>query len=524
VSTTLPRGLVVIVADQLRADHLGCYGDLPVRTPHINGLASRGQVFDRAFVANPVCMPNRATIMTGRWPSAHGLRTNGIPLDPTAETFARVLRSESWRTSAVGKLHFQPNGYGYEEYQLDAIKEAMPQLWARAVTGPFGEDFQSWESFERHIDGDTVIPEDYYGFDDVALVSGHGDRVSGNYVAWARARGFDPRTQAGRPRALSVYPGWNHVYESATPAALHPTNYIAEASAERIREAAKSDQPFLIFVSFPDPHHPFAPPAEYFHRHRPEDMPLPATFHDAHEDSPDYIKRMVARRGTPDIDPMMLWSPTEEQFQHALAAELGSIEFIDDSVGQILSAIESSGLSDSTIVAFTSDHGDVFGDHGLMLKHFCHYQSVIRVPLILTGPGIDPGRRPELVSSADIAPTLLDLTHSTPLPRAQGRSLVPLMEGCAPSWRSSVLIEEDQPYGVDGLPAPVRIRTIVSDSARLTEIAGQQTVELFDLTHDSNEMSNVAVSSPELLSRARAEMIDQLMRVSDDSVVPFNAA
>jgi hypothetical protein len=77
---------------------------------------------------------------------------------------------------------------------------------------------------------------------------------------------------------------------------------------------------------------------------------------------------------------------------------------------------------------------------------------------------------------------------------------------------------------VDGLPAPVRIRTIVSDSARLTEIAGQQTVELFDLTHDSNEMSNVAVSSPELLSRARAEMIDQLMRVSDDSVVPFNAA
>jgi arylsulfatase A-like enzyme len=142
----------------------------------------------------------------------------------------------------------------------------------------------------------------------------------------------------------------------------------------------------------------------------------------------------------------------------------------------------------------------------------------------MTGPGIDPGRRPELVSSADIAPTLLDLTHSTPLPRAQGRSLVPLMEGRAPSWRSSVLIEEDQPYGVDGLPAPVRIRTIVSDSARLTEIAGQQTVELFDLTHDSNEMSNVAVSSPELLSRARAEMIDQLMRVSDDSVVPFNAA
>jgi len=314
------------------------------------------------------------------------------------------------------------------------------------------------------------------------------------------------------------------VYESATPAALHPTSYIAETAVDRIGRAAESDQPFLLFVSFPDPHHPFAPPAEYFHRHRPEDMPLPATFLDAHENSPEYIKRMLARKGTPDIDPMMLWSPTEEQFQHALAAEFGSIEFIDDSVGQILSAIESSGLDDSTVVAFTSDHGDVFGDHGLMLKHFCHYQSVIRVPLVMAGPGIDPGRRPELVSSADIAPTLLDLTHSTPLLRAQGRSLVPLMEGRAPSWRSSVLIEEDQPYGVDGLPAPVRIRTIVSDSARLTEIAGQQTVELFDLRNDADEMNNVGATNADLLSKARAEMIDQLMRVSDDSVVPFNAA
>ena len=74
--------IVVFVADQLRPDHLGFAGNLPVRTPHLDGLAARGHVFDRAYVANPVCMPNRATIMTGRWPSAHGLRTNGLLLDP----------------------------------------------------------------------------------------------------------------------------------------------------------------------------------------------------------------------------------------------------------------------------------------------------------------------------------------------------------------------------------------------------------------------------------------------------------
>ncbi len=518
------RGIVVIVADQLRADHLGCYGTLPVRTPHLDALAGAGALFERAYVANPVCMPNRATIMTGRWPSAHGLRTNGLPLDPHAQTFARVLRDQGWRTSAVGKLHFQPNGYGYEDYQLDALREAAPALWQAAVTGPFGEDWVSAESFERHRDGTGVMPPDYYGFDDVALVTGHGDRVAGHYVAWAREHGWDPATQSGRAHALSRYDGWNHVYESAVPAALHPTSYVAQASVDRVRAAAEGDDDFLIFVSFPDPHHPFAPPAEYYARHNPDDMPVPDTFDDDHATSPEYVRRMVARRGTPDIDPMMLWAPTREQYQHALAAELGSIEFIDDAVGEILGALDATGLADITTVAFTSDHGDVFGDHGLMLKHFCHYEGVIRVPLIVRSPGISPVRRDLLASSADIAPTLLELAQAPALPRAQGRSLVPAMHGDVRDWRTAVLVEEDQPYGIDGLPAPVRLRTVVTDALRLTEIAGQPTPQLFDLTTDRREAHNVAASDPSLLSQGREALIQQLIAVDDSSTVPFHAA
>ena len=518
--------IIVIIADQLRLDHLGFAGKVPVRTPNIDALAARGHQFNRTYVANPVCMPNRATIMTGQWPSAHGLRTNGLPLHPDSETFARALRRSGFATAAVGKLHFQPMGYGYEDYQLDQIKAAISDLWEQSVTGPFGEGFESWEDFDRHASDDVVIPPDYYGFDDVALVSGHGDRISGNYVAWARDRGFDPMTQAGRKNAKTRYAGWNHVYESSVPAALHVTSYVTEEAINRIESYAEAGDPFLLFVSYPDPHHPFAPPSEYFDRHKPEDMPLPESFADGHQTSPDYIREIVARRGSPDIDPMMVWAPTEDQFRHALAAELGSIEFIDESVGRILNSIQQLNLEDDTLIVFTSDHGDMFGDHGLILKHFTHYDAVIRVPLIMSGAGIGAGIHQELTSSADIAPTLVDLAGVGRMPRAQGQSLTSLMRGSDSHWREAVLVEEDQPYGLPNLPGPVRIRTVVTNGFRFTRVAGTSISELYDRGQDPLEMRNIAkdTHATELLADASACMVDELMRVVDDSQVPFRAA
>lgn len=491
----------------------------------MDSLAARGTNFTRAYAANPVCMPNRATIMTGRWPSAHGLRTNGIPLDPSSDTFVRRLRAAGWTTAAVGKMHLQPMGYPYEDYQLDQIKAAMPELWEKSVRGPFGEDFISWEDAGRHADGDVVIPPDYYGFDEVALVCGHGDRVSGNYVRWARERGFDPRTQAGSSNSPASYEGWpGQVYASPTPADLHPTSYIAEVAETRLMSAT-TDDPLFLYVSFPDPHHPFTPPEEYYHRYRPEDMPLPSTFRQDHGLSPEHIRRIDARRGLPDIDPMMLWAPTEEQYRHALAAELGSIEFIDDSIARILGALEASGRADDTIVVLTSDHGDVFGDHGLMLKHFTHYRGAVRVPLIFAGIGTR-GQVHELVSSADIGPTLLDLLNVEPLEAAQGRSLTPLLQGDARGWRTRLLIEEDQPYGIDGMPGPVRLRTVITDGFRMTRYAGLDEGELYDLAADPEELVNRFGDPGAATLRAQADsaLVEELMRVADDSVVPFDAA
>jgi len=223
---------------------------------------------------------------------------------------------------------------------------------------------------------------------------------------------------------------------------------------------------------------------------------------------------------------MMLWSPTEEQYRHALAAELGSIEFIDDSVGRILDTIERLGIADETLIVFTSDHGDVFGDHGLILKHFTHYEGVIQVPLIISGAGVGQGSHDNLVSSADIAPTLLDLAQAPPLYKAQGRSMRTIMDEDGAPWREAVLIEEDQPFGIGALGGPVRIRTVVTRDLRLTRIAGSPCAELYDLGLDPGEQVNIAESpeAAQLLARATSIMADELMSVADASVVPFHAA
>ena len=223
---------------------------------------------------------------------------------------------------------------------------------------------------------------------------------------------------------------------------------------------------------------------------------------------------------------MMVWAPTEDQFRHALAAELGSIEFIDESVGRILNSIQQLNLEDDTLIVFTSDHGDMFGDHGLILKHFTHYDAVIRVPLIMSGAGIGAGIHQELTSSADIAPTLVDLAGVGRMPRAQGRSLTSLMRGSDSHWREAVLVEEDQPYGLPNLPGPVRIRTVVTNGFRFTRVAGTSISELYDRGQDPLEMRNIAkdTHATELLADASACMVDELMRVVDDSQVPFRAA
>lgn len=526
--------ILVIIADQLRPDHLGFGGHPLVSTPNLDALAADGMAFDNVHVTNPTCMPSRASLLTGRWPQQHGTRCNGLPLDPDVSTLPRALASAGYRTSAVGKLHHQNMGWDFEPEQREQIMLSEPQLLDESIPDACqparDAGWDQWEDSLRHSDQPVRMPEDYYGYQDVDLVVGHGDRPSGHYVHWAKERGFDPEQDAGPDRALDDHGGhWGQVYTSAVPAELHPSAYVAERTCTRLEEFADSGEPFFLFASFPDPHHPFAPPAGYDRLYDPAQIPVPATFHQDHSASPEHVRRMAERRGIPSEDPTMTWIATEEQYRAACAAELGLITLLDDQVGRILQTLETTGLAEDTIVVFTSDHGDMFGDHGMMLKHFTHYRAVTNVPLVIRVPavlsGADTDVSPKtrttastaLVSNADLVPTLLELAGVPGHRGIQGRSLLPLLQGEIAVHRRAVIVEEDQPFGVDGLPAPVHIRSVITPEARYTRYFGTEAEELYLLDSDPGEEHNVAArpECAQVLERMRQLMLDELLALTD---------
>jgi arylsulfatase A-like enzyme len=528
-----PPCFLVFIADQLRADHLGCYGAPFAVTPSIDALAARSALFERAYVASPICMPSRATIATGRWPSAHGTRMNGITLDWDAQTFMRALRDAGWSTAAVGKLHFQTMGWPFEPEQRREMALTAPLLVDPAArdAAPRARP-PGWDENElagRHRAERVELPPDYYGLDAVDLLVGHGDLATGHYTHWARERGLDPETVSGWHRAQSRSTTWDQVYETRIPAELYPTSYVTDRAIARLERFAREGQPFLLLCSYPDPHHPFTPPAGYSERFDPADMPLPATFDDPHATSPPHVQAIAERRGRPATDPTMTWAPTAAQLREALAAEAGMLAMLDDSVGSILGALGRLGLAERTIVGFTSDHGDLFGDHGLMLKHFVHYDGVLRVPLVLHVPEANgrAGRRhPGLASIADLPATILDLAGVPGYRGIQGRSLGSVIGGGAESTRSRVLVEEDQPFGVPGLRAPARMRTLITDEARLTVYGNHAFGELYDRSADPDELVNRYddPAAATLRSWMYEELTAELMEIAETGIAPVAGA
>lgn len=512
--------LVVFVADQLRADHVGFGGNPIVRTPRLDALAGQSLRFDRAYVTCPVCMPNRASIMTGRMPSAHGTRHNGIPLHRSAQTFPRVLRDAGWRTAAVGKLHFQNMGWGWEDDQLAAYLAAghSGEGWLGR-----GEDraWYAYEDLQRHLAERVELPGDYYGFESVDLVVGHSDFASGHYAHWLRERGVDPVTARGRANSPAAYAGWEQVYASPLPEELYPTRFVTEHAVRRLEKFAADDAPFVLFVSYPDPHHPFTPPKRWFDLYAPDDMPVPRTFTQEAGGAMPHFAAMAGRRGRPDGDSTVTWAIREEQLRHATAAEYGMISLLDDSVGTVLDTLRDLGLDEDTAVVFTSDHGDMFGDHGLMLKQFTHYAGCVRVPLTLRLPGATAprGAREGLVCSTDIAATALDLAGLPSFHGMQGRSLLPMADDPAARLRGQLLVEEDEPFGLEGLPGPVRMRTVLTERARMTRYDTVADGELYDLDADPDETRNRYTDAPELRAELTERLVAALVEAPDSGRV-----
>jgi len=459
----MPRpNIVFIMADQLAAAFVGCYGSGIDTTPTLDRLAARGVRFDRCYAHVPVCAPNRATIFTGRSFEVHGVTTNNLVLKTDNPTFARVLADNGYRTGGFGKFHLTPMQQPLpEDFSHLGFDESVPTEDPKLGAWLDWVEREHPEHYETALAMSWPMPyTDAYGPD---------RRDLRDAMSAARARIVDP---------LRAASDWWLMYPSPLPKELHQTTYITDLSLDFMQGhlAGHADEPFMCFVSYVDPHDPYDPPAPYDVLFAPEDMPEPIP-----AEAQAYSSQILEQ--TRDFGDFRSVDGNVEVLKKLRALYLGSVRFIDDQVSRIVRFLEENNQLDNTIIVFTTDHGDMMGDHGFITKGVMHYDKCARCPLIVAGPGIQPGASGRLTSSLDFFPTFCDWADVACRPTLEGKSFAPsCSDGAADDGWPAVTVQA--PLG--------RVRSIITDDGwRLTLFDEECEGEMFNLMEDPEERINL---------------------------------
>lgn len=503
--------ILCIMTDQQRFAHLSCNGNPVLQTTNIDRLAASGVRFTRAYVSNPLCMPSRASLFTGQTPRGHGVRTNGIPLDPSIPTFTQALVNAGYRTHAAGKLHFRcvQNVKGVPLEQHD------PEMHT--------ENRDLWQAGRL-----TKLPSPYYGFQTTDFLGSHGDRIYGEYIHWLRAEHPGAERLLGREHARVPPNGADQSWKSALPAELHPTTWVADRTIDFL-QGEGDRQPFFLLCSFSDPHHPYSPPAPYDSLYAPDDVPMPTRREGELAHLPPFYKE-IYEKGKVVSGRMAATRISDVHLRETIAHTYGMIALIDEQVGRVLDVLEQEGLRENTIVVFLSDHGDMMGDHWMLNKGPFHFEGLLKVPFIWSWPGHfrEDVIENALASMLDVSPTILELcgvpfpegdkpivpeTHNE-LPPHPGVSLSALLTGARERVREVLVVENDEDYLGE------RLRTLVTPRHKLTLYAGKPYGELFDLENDPDELHNRFIDPvyQALRQELTAALLNELVRT--DSTLP----
>lgn len=500
--------IIFITADQHRGDCFGFEGR-KVKTPHLDQLAREGTHFSTCITSNPVCQPARASIVTGLLPRTHGVSDNGIDLDPKLgeKGFGGALTASGYNTALIGKAHFA-TAHTFEPTGTPECRDSMDQY-----------------------DADWFGP--YMGFGHVELVvEGHNlhlpmEPPSGqHYEHWYYADGYG--AAKNEAYATNVGPDTGdapQTWHSGLPVAWHNSTWVADRTIARINEVEAGEEPFFIWASFPDPHHPFDCPVPWSLLHRPEDVDLPEHRTLDLENRPWWHRKSL--EGKPEIRADLAefrekFSRTpvmdDNQLREVIANYYGMISLIDHNVGRIMAELCRLDLDDNTIIIYSADHGDWLGDHGLLLKGPMLYDGLLRVGCILRGPGIPAGKRvADPVSNLDFAATILDYAEAPALMEMHSRSMRDLIEQ-DDAHREFAYNEWDLRPSRSGVA--LELRTVRTRTHRLSldQISGVG--ELYDLENDPDEMVNLFDSADHADLRASLEaMIAE--RPQDSREVPL---
>jgi arylsulfatase A-like enzyme len=507
--------ILLITSDQQRADCNG-FENPHIRTPHLDQLAREGTRFSANITPNLVCQPSRASILTGMLPLTHGVWDNGVDLEPAVgeQGFAGTLARAGYDTAFIGKAHFA----------------------TRATFAPTGtpECNKSQASYGPAWFGP------YMGFQHVELaVLGHLHRTRplerppmGHYERWLISRGENE--EAIKLWAQSTRPeiGAAQTWHSALPVAWHTSTWVGDHAISWLAGRGKAQQPFCAWVSFPDPHHPFDCPEPWSLMYDPRSVPLPKNRTKDLERRPWWHKASL--ESTPLLkDPAMLKfraegsrvpDQSDAQLAEMTANYYGMISLIDYNVGRIMTALNDYGLAEDTLVVYTTDHGDMLGNHGLYLKGPTPYDDLMRVTLVARGPGVAKNQVvSEPVSTLDLAATFYDAAGVAKPAAVQSESLAGLLAG-KPQTRDTAYSEwhvHPSRCGVE-----LRLRTVRTKQYKCTFELVSGAGELYDLVNDPQEMNNL-FDDPGY-AKVRKDMEDRMRarpgRIRGDLAEPIGMA
>jgi len=470
--------ILLITSDQQRGDCFGFEGRR-VGTPHLDGLARQGTRFAACITPNVVCQPSRASILTGLLPRTHGVWDNGVDLEDAvgAAGFAGKLARSGYRSGFIGKAHFST----FHTFKPTGKPEnrASTHLYGADWFGPY----MGFEHVELMVGGHNMYlpqhPPDGQHYERWYYADGQGEAKNALYAT-------------RRPPDVGAAQTWH----SALPPAWHNSTWTGDRTIDYLRR--HRNEPFVLWASFPDPHHPFDCPEPWSRLHHPDDVDLPRFreldlerrpwWHKASLESEPQLAdpQLRAFRAKQSRTPPQ----TDEQLRHLIANYYGMISLIDHNVGRILIALDELELADRTIVVYTTDHGDWLGDHGIILKGPIMYEGLLRIGSIWRGPSVPAGRVVhDPVSTLDLPATFYDYAGSPPDREIHSRSLRPLIEGRPGASRDFAYNEWDVHASRCGVA--LQLRTVRTATSKLTLELGSGAGEMYDLAEDPFEMRNV---------------------------------
>lgn len=441
IRPTVPPDIVLVVTDQQRYDTIGALGHPHVHTPNLDRLALEGVWFSRCYATGASCVPARASFFTGLYPHTIGVLDNAATW---TRTWVERFAGAGYRCASVGKMHTQPMdaAAGFHER---TIVENKDRSMARR-----GRDF---------VD------------------------------AWDEAIAAAGLVKPGLPTygRQPDYPERLGAFDWPLPEALHADAFVGDRAVAWIAQhAAASTEPFFLQIGFPGPHPPYDPPRRWSQPYLDRALPVRAVRRDDLDAQPPPFVALRNKHAAGDHDAVrhVVDAPAAAR-QRQRAHYLGNVTLIDDQVGRVLAALAAAGRLESTIVVFTSDHGDCLGDHGHSQKWNMYEQSV-RVPLIVWSPQRFAGRGevPALVQAFDVVPALLAAAGIEVPTWFEARTVMPALRG-------EVFAGRDAVYAEQGRDVVFRFADFVSmlrnERWKLVHFMGEPFGQLFDLLADPDE-------------------------------------